>query len=91
MSKFAKDHIGQLQSMDPSYWETMRAFVQFNGNHKQTAVSLHIHPNTLAYRLKKIEEVLDVKLTSQKDMINIILSMEILHFTQTRFVDTHNK
>ncbi|WHY70959.1 helix-turn-helix domain-containing protein [Fictibacillus enclensis] len=91
LSKFAKDHIGQLQSMDPSYWETMRAFVQFNGNHKQTAVSLHIHPNTLAYRLKKIEEVLDVKLTSQKDMINIILSMEILHFTQTRFVDTHNK
>lgn len=53
LNKFVSDKIGPLLRMEPEYLKTMQAFLANNQSHKQTAEEMHIHPNTLAYRLKK--------------------------------------
>lgn len=40
----------------PELMHTLRLFIDYNQSYKQTAGQLHIHINTLHYRLKKIEE-----------------------------------
>ena len=40
----------------PELIHTLRLFIDYNQSYKQTAKQLHIHINTLHYRLKKIEE-----------------------------------
>ncbi|ALC54038.1 carbohydrate diacid regulator [Bacillus thuringiensis] len=40
----------------PELMHTLRLFIDYNQSYKQTAKQLHIHINTLHYRLKKIEE-----------------------------------
>lgn len=41
---------------------TLEIYIQKNGNGKETAEFLHIHPNTMSYRLKKIIEITQINL-----------------------------
>ncbi|ALC91196.1 carbohydrate diacid regulator [Bacillus sp. FJAT-18017] len=52
-------------------------FVQ-NNSMKLTAASLHIHINTLHYRLKKIEDLTGLDLKKTNDMITLYLALLIL-------------
>ncbi len=56
------DHVlGELLAYDSahgtSYVETVRAFVRADGSWQQAAAVVHVHKQTLGYRLRKVEEL----------------------------------
>lgn len=77
LENFIKDHFGQLLTMAEDYIHTLFTLIELNKNHKKTAKTLHIHPNTLYYRLKKIEEILNVSFDDSHDWLNLTLAYQI--------------
>jgi purine catabolism regulator len=56
------DHVlGELLGYDAahgtSYVETVRAFIRADGSWQQAAAVVHVHKQTLGYRLRKVEEL----------------------------------
>ena len=51
--------------------DTLAHLVEQNGNQKQAAKSMFVHPKTLSYRKKRIEEILDVRLDDADDFYNL--------------------
>jgi PucR family transcriptional regulator, purine catabolism regulatory protein len=53
--------LGELLAHDQAhgtqYVETVRAFVRANGSWQHAAVDVHVHKQTLGYRLRKVEEL----------------------------------
>lgn len=80
LNKFISDKIGTLLQMEPEYLQTMQIFLDNNKSHKKTAEEMHIHPNTLTYRLKKIENQIDMEFNKKEDWIAIVLAFQILDF-----------
>lgn len=77
LERFMHDKLHRLQTVDQSVIDTLQLFITFNKNHKRTAEALHIHPNTLYYRLKKVEELLEIDLTNEKDWIDLVIAFQI--------------
>jgi len=77
LERFMNDKLHGLQTVDSSMVKTLQLFIQFNKNHKRTAKELHIHPNTLYYRLKKVEGLLEIDFTNEKDWIDLVVAFRI--------------
>lgn len=56
---------------------TLFVYLEQNQNMKKTVEMLHIHANTLTYRLKRIEDILLIDLTDSKQLFNIHLAINI--------------
>lgn len=67
------------QKNDTCYMDTLRAYLEFR-NAISTADYLHIHRNTLNYRLQKIREITHLKLTKGEDLYKIWFTFLILDF-----------
>ncbi|MFD0926616.1 PucR family transcriptional regulator [Williamsia deligens] len=52
---------------------TLREFLQRNGSHKATAATLHLHPNTIKYRVAAAERVLGAPLSTHRLDVEIAL------------------
>ncbi|QCR33529.1 helix-turn-helix domain-containing protein [Lysinibacillus sp. SGAir0095] len=74
---FIQDKIGKLLKTDYVLVETLLCFINNNKNHKGTANELHIHGNTLYYRLKKIEEILQIDLNCEKEWVDIVIATQL--------------
>ncbi|UWG95878.1 helix-turn-helix domain-containing protein [Dehalobacter sp. DCM] len=59
--------------------KTLYVYLQTGNNLTESSIILHIHRNTMIYRLKKIEEFLDETIDDPKVAFIINLSMKILH------------
>ncbi len=74
-------HIFQLRDYDREYHTefitTLRAYLDHDRNAAQTAEYLHIHRSTLFYRIKKMEELLDVSITDSKLLFLYELSLKV--------------
>lgn len=77
LEMFMYDKLSNLNTLDNSFIETLEYFIKMNKNHKQTAAVLHIHPNTLYYRLRKIEEVLETDFDNEKDWIDLVIAFRL--------------
>lgn len=77
LERFMNDKLGQLKTADETLIHTLSVFIQLNSSQKQTAKTLHIHPNTLYYRLKKAEELLGIDFTNGKDWIDFVVAFKI--------------
>ena len=53
--------------------ETLLKFIEFNGEKNKVSEILHIHRNTLNYRLNNIEEITGLKLNYYMDLYQLIL------------------
>lgn len=75
----------KLTEMDKAkgtdYIYTIRTYWHFSQNIVATCEFLHIHRNTLFYRLKKIREVLEQDFCNAKNAAALRLSMAILEYT----------
>ncbi|OLO42415.1 hypothetical protein BTR23_04135 [Alkalihalophilus pseudofirmus] len=80
---FVDDKMGPLLSMEPIYIETLGAFIRLNKNHKQTAEYLHVHPNTLYQRMKKMERLMNISFDREVDWINLMIAYNL-------YVTSHN-
>ncbi|WHE07749.1 PucR family transcriptional regulator ligand-binding domain-containing protein [Thermoanaerobacterium thermosaccharolyticum] len=59
---------------------TLEVFLQNNGNFVKTAKDLFIHRSTLNYRIKKIEEILNVDLSDWETKFNLQIALAIGKF-----------
>lgn len=63
---------------DSELLHTLRTLFEYNQSLKETAEQLHIHINTLHYRIKKIEELTKLNPKIIKDQTILYLSIQIL-------------
>lgn len=76
IKKYANDKLEPVFAMGKEYYATLQAFIENNGRHQLTAEQLNIHKNTLAYRLKRIEEEMNISFSRHKDWIDVALAIE---------------
>lgn len=73
-------HIHHLQGYDNEYHTefipTLRAYLDNDRNATKAAEALHIHRSTFFYRIKKIEDLLDISFTDSKLMFLYELSFK---------------
>ncbi|MGZ4160977.1 MAG: PucR family transcriptional regulator, partial [Neobacillus sp.] len=67
--------------------KTLCVYLEGNQNVKRTADALHVHINTLNYRLKRIEEILSVNLTDSNQLLNIHLAVSMFKYVKKHPID----
>jgi sugar diacid utilization regulator len=60
------------------FLETLSMYIRSNGNWTYTKENLHIHGNTLNYRLTRISELLNVNLNDYQQRLKIQIAYEII-------------
>lgn len=74
-------HIRHLQNYDSEYntefINTLRAYLDNDRNATKAAEALHIHRSTFFYRIKKIEEILEISFADSKLMFLYELSFKV--------------
>ena len=58
-------------------FETLRAYLNHNGNIKETSRHLFIHRSTLLYRLEKISELLQVDFDDAEERFNLMMAYKL--------------
>src|SRR5690625_2347219 len=77
LEMYVTDKLHNFNLLNENFFETLSTFIDLNKNHKQTAETLHIHPNTLYYRLRKIEKVLDINFDNEKEWIDLVIAIRL--------------
>lgn len=67
------------QRHQTEYLETLHFYLYFECNTARTAKALHIHPNTLLYRIQKIKQLLDYPLDFGKQNLDYRMGYLILY------------
>lgn len=82
LAGFVKNILGGLISYENSsrdeFLNTLRQYIRSNGNWSETRDMLHIHGNTLNYRLKRIKDILGLDINDYADRFKIQVAFEIL-------------
>ncbi|MFY2791053.1 PucR family transcriptional regulator [Rhodococcus sp. MALMAid1271] len=60
---------------DSGLTDTLREFLATGGSWNRTAESLHVHLNTVRYRIKRVEELLGRDLNSTEDRLDVYLAL----------------
>jgi purine catabolism regulator len=80
LQRFCQDAIGPLLAYDEEHGtdlvKTLRAYLEQSQNLAQTAKELHVHYNTLRYRLDRIREVLGDVLDNQQQRLTIEVALQ---------------
>jgi purine catabolism regulator len=83
---FYREMLGPLVDSDyrnnGALIETLEAFFRCNGNLSETARSMHLHRNSLLYRLGRIEELLGRPLEDSELRLSLQIALKIRHLFQ---------
>lgn len=63
---------------------TLEAYLDYDLNINETARQLHIHVNTLNYRLKRIAEIADINFKSFNEKAELYLNLKLHKFIESR-------
>ncbi|WP_300015405.1 helix-turn-helix domain-containing protein [Pseudonocardia sp.] len=74
---FAADVLGPLLGEAPLL-ATLTAWFEANGSPQRTARELHVHPNTVAYRIRRVEEITGMHLDQHRDRLMVAVACEIV-------------
>ena len=79
---FADEVLGRL-SADPSgqahaYLETLACYFRENASPQRAARVLNVHPNTVSYRIHRVEKITGLDLGSYRDRLMAQVALEIL-------------
>jgi len=81
LEAFRKEYLGPIEDYDANhaaeYIETLEGFFACNGNHARAAEVLHLHRNTLLYRLGRIEELTGRDLNDPETRLSMQLALKI--------------
>ncbi|MFS0861868.1 CdaR family transcriptional regulator [Fredinandcohnia sp. 179-A 10B2 NHS] len=83
-AEFVLRTIGDLL-LDPVLIKTLQVFIEENQSIKQTSESLHIHVNTLHYRLQKIEEITGLHPRKFTDLATLYLGLLLEEYPKKNF------
>jgi sugar diacid utilization regulator len=85
---FIMEVLGPLFEYDQSrkgeLLPSLFAYLEHNQNAKEAAESIHVHTNTLMYRLKRIEEILSTDLSDSQQFLNIHLAVSLYPFIKEK-------
>ncbi len=78
LESFAVETLGRLMKHDSErnvdLLHTLTVYLMEKGSHEDIARKLHIHVNTLKYRLQKIQELLGISLDDPEERFNVQLA-----------------
>ncbi|WP_051534244.1 PucR family transcriptional regulator [Desulfitibacter alkalitolerans] len=81
LDDYSKEYLDKIVEHDEknntNLMQTLDVYFQQNGDLNKTAEKLFLHPNSLRYRLKKIEEVTEINLQEYGDIFNLFLAIKI--------------
>ncbi|MEU0498733.1 helix-turn-helix domain-containing protein [Mycobacterium sp. NPDC006124] len=69
--------VGALREKDPILADTLRAYLDAFGDVAAAASGLHVHPNTVRYRVRRIEEILGTSLADPDVRLLLSLSLRV--------------
>ena len=82
LRSFADDVLGRLSRNErerrTEYLTTLACYLRENSSPQRAARFLHVHPNTVAYRVKRIEEITGLSLDNYRDRLTTQVALEIL-------------
>jgi len=80
---FATEVLGPLSAADrqrgTEFLATLSCYFRENGSPQRTAQSLHVHPNTVTYRLRRIRAITGLQLDTYRDRLMAQVALEIYH------------
>ena len=83
LSDFYQETLGPLSESDSrsnnALIETLECFFNCNGNLSETARTMHLHRNSLLYRLGRIEELLGRSLEDAELRLSLQIALKIRH------------
>jgi sugar diacid utilization regulator len=81
LQAFAESTVGPLHAYDRQHQTqlgaTLNCYMSQRCNVSVTAKQLHVHPNTVAYRLRRVEELLGIDLSDPQAMLHLQLALMI--------------
>ena len=69
--------IVDLRSREPVLAETLRVYLDSFGDIASAAQSLHVHPNTVRYRVRRIEKLLSTSLADPEVRLLFSLGLRL--------------
>jgi len=69
--------VAVLRERDPVLVDTLRAYLDAFGDVAAAASELHVHPNTVRYRVRRIEEIVDASLLNPDVRLLLSLSLRV--------------
>jgi sugar diacid utilization regulator len=83
LHEFARDVLGDLlqheRTHGSDYLATLTVYFNENSSPQRSARRLHTHPNTVAYRIRRIEEITGLSLSSYSDRLMLQVALEIVN------------
>ncbi len=90
LSYYAKEVLGPLVEYDLQHkthlLQTLEELIANCGKQKATADKLFIHTKTLAYRKKKIQEILNISLDDAEAIFNVSMAVKIMKIINVKKV-----
>ncbi|WP_203553066.1 helix-turn-helix domain-containing protein [Bacillus sp. B15-48] len=84
LTDFSEDYLALLIESDrksgTEYLKTLQIYIQYHGKINEVSEALFVHPNTLRYRIKKIEEITGINLQNPEEFSNIMIAVQIFFF-----------
>jgi sugar diacid utilization regulator len=93
LRSFAIEVLGEVDRQDQlrgsELLTTLACYFRENDSPQRTARVLHLHPNTVAYRIRRIQEISGLRLDSYRDRLMAQVAIEILGATDGG-LETHS-
>jgi DNA-binding PucR family transcriptional regulator len=74
-SRLVDPRVRRLREKDPMLADTLRAYLDGFGDIAAVAQRLHVHPNTVRYRVRRIEKLLSTSLADPDDRLVLALGL----------------
>jgi sugar diacid utilization regulator len=82
LRSFAAEILGQLDGQErqrgSELLATLACYFRENSSPQRTARCLHVHPNTVAYRIRRIQEITGLQLDTYRDRLMAQVALEII-------------
>ncbi len=79
---FARDVLGKLsvheREHSSAYLATLACYFRENSSPQRASRRLHVHPNTVTYRIRRVEEITGLDLGNYRDRLMAQVALEIL-------------
>lgn len=62
--------------------KTLKNYFQYNGNMKKMSEKMHMHYNTIIYRLQKIKDVIGLDIEDSDNRLNLEIALKIMDLIQ---------
>lgn len=80
--------VRQLREQDPMLADTLAAYLDGFGDVGAVAQHLHVHPNTVRYRVRRIEKLLSTSLDDPDDRLVLAIGLRAAQFLTDRRLPT---